>query len=78
MGLVKKAELRGDWSLREWCEGEVGDILWGLFRSLLCSFHMSSSFSIDSRLFTLDSLWRDSCSITCTVGSCLERDVKTS
>lgn len=77
MGLVKTAELRGDWRPREWWEGEVGDSLWGLLGSPLCSFQMSSSFSIDRRLFTFDSLWRDSCSTACSVDSCLESGVKT-
>ena len=54
--LENRPELRGDWRLKEW-EGEVeeGDTLRGLLRSPLWSFHSSSSFSIDKRLFTLDS-----------------------
>lgn len=56
-GLEKKPELRGDWKVKE-CEGEVevGDTLRGLLKSPLWSFHSSSSFSMDRRLFTLDSL----------------------
>jgi len=75
-GLEKTPELRGDWRLKE-REGEgeveVGDTLRGLLRSPLCSFHISSSFSMDRRLLTLDSLWRDSCSTACSVDSCLRR-----
>lgn len=71
-GLENRPELRGDWRVKEW-EGEddVGDTLRGLLRSPLLSFHRSSSFSIDKRLFTLDSFWRDSCSAACSVDSCL-------
>lgn len=60
-GLENRPELRGDWKLKEWAgelevgEVEVGDTLRGLLRSPLWSFHISSSFSIDKRLFTLDS-----------------------
>lgn len=55
-GLENTSELRGDWRLKE-REGEVevGDTLRGLLRSPLWSFQISSSFSIDRRLFTLDS-----------------------
>lgn len=71
-GLENRPELRGDWRLKEWeGEAEVGDTLRGLLRSPLWSFHSSSSFSMDRRLFTLDSFCRDSCSTACSVDSCL-------
>lgn len=74
--LEKTLELWGEWRLKEWegeCKGEVevGDTLRGLLRSPLWSFHRSSSFSMDKRLFTLDSFWRDSCSMACSVDNCL-------
>lgn len=50
-GLVNIPEFRGDCSVRD----VDGETLRGLLRSPLVSFHSSSSFSIDSRLFTLDS-----------------------
>lgn len=54
--LEHTAELRGDWRLKDRDgEVEVGDTLRGLLGSPLWSFHISSSFSIDRRLFTLDS-----------------------
>lgn len=65
-------ELRGDWRLKAWeGEADVGDARRGLLKSPLWSFQRSSSFSIDKRLFTLDSFWRDSCSTACSVDSCL-------
>ncbi len=55
-GLENRPELGGDWRLKELeREVEVGDTLRGLLRSPLWSFHSSSSFSIDKRLFILDS-----------------------
>ena len=74
-GLEKRAELRGDWKLLA-CEGEVGDSLRGLPRSPLWSFHSSSSFSMDRRLFTLDSFFRDWCSTACSVDSCLQGEAE--
>lgn len=68
-GLENVAELRGDWRFRD---GE-GETLRGMLRSPLWSFQSSSSFSIDRRLFTLDSFWRVSCKTTCSVDSCLQR-----
>lgn len=72
-GLENRSELRGDCRLlMEW-EGLMGSTLRGLpTTSPLLSFHSSSSFSMDSRLFTLDSFCRDSCSTACSVDSCLQ------
>lgn len=67
-GLENVPECRGDWRFKD---GE-GDTLWGLLRSPLWSFQSSSSFSIDRRLFTLDSFWRVSCKAACSVDSCLQ------
>lgn len=72
-GLEKMTEPRGDWRLSAW-EGEEadgGEARRGLLKSPLWSFQRSSSFSIDRRLFTFDSFWRDSCSAACSVDSCL-------
>jgi hypothetical protein len=68
LGLEKEPEFLGDW---KGMAEEVGDLL-GLHRSPLCSFHRSSSFSMDSLLLTFDSFSRDSCSAACSVESCLE------
>lgn len=68
LGLGKEPEFLGDW---KGMAGDVGDLL-GLHRSPLCSFHSSSSFSMESRLLTLDSFSSDSCRTACSVESCLE------
>lgn len=68
LGLEKEPEFLGDW---KGMAEDVGDLL-GLQRSPLCSFHSSSSFSMDNLLLTFDSFSRDSCSAACSVESCLE------
>lgn len=67
LGLGKEPEFLGDW---KGMAEDVGDLL-GLHRSPLCSFHRSSSFSMESRLLTFDSFSRDSCRTACSVESCL-------
>lgn len=63
----KVAEFRGE------LKGEVGERRQGLgSKSQFCSFHSSSSFSMDRRLLTLDSFWSDCCSTTCSLDSCLQ------
>lgn len=67
----KEAELRGE------PKGEVGETRRGLAsRSPLCSFHSSSSFSIDRRLLTFDSFWRVCWSLACSVDSCLQGETE--
>lgn len=62
----KEAEFRGE------LKGEVGERRRGLpSRSPLCSFHSSSSFSMDRRLLTLDSFCSVCWSLTCSLDSCL-------
>lgn len=68
LGLEKEPELLGDW---KGMAEDVGDLL-GLHRSPLCSFHSSSSFSMESRLLTFDSFSSDSCKTACSVDSCLQ------
>lgn len=68
LGLGQEPEFLGGW---KGTAADVGDLL-GLHRSPLCSFHSSSSFSMDSLLLTLDSFSRDSCRTACSVESCLE------
>lgn len=63
----KAAEFRGE------LKGEVGERRQGLgSKSQFCSFHSSSSFSMDRRLLTLDSFCSDCCSTTCSLDSCLQ------
>lgn len=68
LGLGKEPEFLGDW---KGMAADVGDLL-GLHKSPLCSFHSSSSFSMDSLLLTLDSFSSDSCRTACSVESCLK------
>lgn len=68
LGLGKEPEFLGDW---KGIAEDVGDLL-GLHKSPLCSFHSSSSFSMESRLLTFDSFSNDSCRTACSVESCLE------
>lgn len=71
IGVVEKeAEFRGEG------KGEEGERRRGLQRSPLCSFHSSSSFSIDSRLLTFDSFCRVCCNTACSVESCLQSNRK--
>lgn len=72
LGLEKEPEFLGDW---KGMAADVGDLL-GLHRSPLCSFHRSSSFSMESLLLTFDSFSRDSCSAACSVESCLGKKKK--
>lgn len=63
----KVAEFRGE------LKGEVGERRQGLgSKSQFCSFQSSSSFSMDSRLLTLDSFCSDCCSAACSLDSCLQ------
>lgn len=63
----KVAEFRGE------LKGEVGERQQGLgSKSQFCSFQSSSSFSMDRRLFTLDSFCSDCCSTACSLESCLQ------
>lgn len=67
LGLGKELEFLSDW---KGTAGDVGDFL-GLHKSPLCSFHSSSSFSMERRLLTFDSFSKDSCRTACSVESCL-------
>lgn len=63
----KEAEFLGE------LKGEVGERRRGLAsRSPLCSFHSSSSFSMDRRLLTLDSFCSVCWRMACSVDSCLQ------
>lgn len=67
----KEAEFRGEW------KGEVGERRRGLAsRSPLCSFHSSSSFSMDRRLLTLDSFCSVCWSTACSLDSCLQGETQ--
>lgn len=67
----KEAEFRGE------LKGEVGERRRGLAsRSPLCSFHSSSSFSMDRRLLTFDSFCRVCWSMACSVDSCLQGETE--
>lgn len=67
----KEAEFRGE------LKGEVGERRRGLAsRSPLCSFHSSSSFSMDSRLLTFDSFCSVCCSMACSLDSCLQGETE--
>lgn len=69
----KEAEFRGE------PKGEVGERRRGLpSRSPLCSFHSSSSFSMDRRLLTLDSFCSVCCSLACSLDSCLQGETESS
>lgn len=67
----KEAEFRGE------PKGDVGERRRGLAsRSPLCSFHSSSSFSIDRRLLTFDSFCSVCCSLACSLDSCLQGETE--
>lgn len=69
--VAKEAEFRGE------LKGEVGERRRGLAsRSPLCSFHSSSSFSMDSRLLTFDSFCSVCCSMACSLDSCLQGETE--
>lgn len=69
--VAKEAEFRGE------PKGEVGERRRGLAtRSPLCSFHSSSSFSMDSRLLTFDSFCSVCCSMACSLDSCLQGETE--
>lgn len=67
----KEAEFLGE------LKGEVGEGRRGLAsRSPLCSFHSSSSFSMDRRLLTLDSFCSVCWSMACSLDNCLQRETE--
>ncbi len=67
----KEAEFRGE------LKGEVGERRRGLAsRSPLCSFHSSSSFSMDRRLLTLDSFCSVCWRMACSLDSCLQGETE--
>lgn len=67
----KEAEFLGE------LKGEVGERRRGLpSRSPLCSFHSSSSFSMDRRLLTLDSFCSVCWSLACSEDSCLQGETE--